>query len=86
MQLAVFVTPKAGRDGVFGWRDGADGSRELAVHVTAAPENGKATKAACKVLAAFFHVPKSSVVCVSGAKSRHKKFELPICPEQLDGI
>lgn len=86
MQLAVYVTPKAGSDKVAGWRDGADGNRELAVHVTAAPEKGKATKAAAKVLAAFFCVPKSSVTCVFGETSRHKRFELPIDPAALEAV
>lgn len=76
MQLAVFVTPKAGADCVGGWREGRDGARELEVRVCAAPEKGKATKAAAKVLAAFFDVPKSAVVLKTGATSRHKRFEL----------
>lgn len=76
MQLAVFVTPKAGADAVGGWREGADGARELEVRVCAAPEKGKATKAAAKVLAAFFNVPKSAVVLKAGATSRHKRFEI----------
>lgn len=86
MQLPVYVTPKAGRDEVAGWRDGPGGQRELSVHVTAAPEKGKATKAAGKVLAAFFSVPKSSVRCVSGETSRHKRFEIPLSETELEGL
>ncbi len=81
MQLAVFVTPKAGLDAVGGWRVGADGARELEVRVCAAPEKGKATKAAAKVLAAFFDVPKSAVVLKAGATSRHKRFEVSVSAE-----
>jgi uncharacterized protein YggU (UPF0235/DUF167 family) len=77
MQLAVHVTPKAGRDEVLGWREGTSGERELALRVASAPEKGKATKAAAGVLAAFFDIPKSSVKCVRGETSRHKMFELP---------
>ena len=54
MLVAVYVTPKANADKVTGWREGVDGAREVSVRVTAAPEKGKATKAAGKVLAAFF--------------------------------
>lgn len=84
MRVPVVVTPKAGKDQVCGWVEDANGNKELSVKVTAAPEKGKATKAGCKTLAAFFDVPKSSVECVRGDTSRHKMFEVPITPEQLD--
>lgn len=83
MRLAVAVTPKARKDEVVGWQDGADGARELAVRVRAVPDKGKATKAVCDMLAAFFRVPKSSVECVRGGASRHKMIELPITEDQL---
>lgn len=82
MQLAVFVIPKAGADAVGGWREGVQGARELELRVCAAPEKGKATKAAAKVLAAFFDVPKSAVVLKAGATSRHKRFEIPVSDER----
>ena len=56
------------------------------MRVTAAPEKGKATKAAGKVLAAFFGVPKNSVSCERGEKSRHKMFEIPISDEDLNRL
>ena len=77
MRLPVHVTPKSGRGEVIGWRDGADGQRELEVKVKAAPEKGKATKEAIALIASFFDVPKSSVTCVRGETSRHKMFEVP---------
>ena len=83
MQLAVRAVPKASKDAVVGWRIDDAGERELEVRVTAVPEKGKATKAVSKVLAAFFGVPKSSVVCVRGETSRHKLFELPIDDDAL---
>ncbi len=86
MQLAVYVTPKSGRDEVTGWRVDANGARELAVKVTAAPEKGKATKAVRNCLAAFFGVPKSSVTCVRGETSHHKMFDLPITQEDLERL
>ena len=84
MRVAVAVTPKSGKDAVIGWVVDANGERELSVKVTAAPEKGKATKAVCKLLAAFFGVPKSSVECVRGDLSRHKMIEIPISQEQLE--
>lgn len=84
MRLAVVVTPKSGKDLVAGWVQDANGDRELSVKVTAAPEKGKATKAVCKTLAAFFGVPKSSVSCVRGDLSRHKMIEIDITKEEFD--
>lgn len=69
--------PSPGRAEVIGWREGADGQRELEVKVKAAPEKGKATKEAVALIASFFDVPKSSVICVRGETSRHKMFEVP---------
>ena len=86
MQVAVLVTPKAGRNEVVGWHKDANGARELHVKVTAAPEKGKATKAACKTLAAYFGDPKSSVACVRGDTSRHKMMELPITQDDLPSM
>lgn len=70
VQLAVHVTPKAGRDEVAGWREG-----ELHVRVTTAPEGGKANAAVCALLAKAVGVPKSSVRVVRGESSRHKRVE-----------
>lgn len=86
MLVAVYVTPKANADKVTGWREGVDRAREVSVRVTAAPEKGKATKAAGKVLAAFFGVPKNSVSCERGETSRHKMFEIPISDEDLNRL
>ena len=77
MQVPVLVTPKAHCNKVLGWRENALGGRELLVHVTAAPEKGKATAAAQKVLAAYFNVSKSDVQLVRGQTSRHKMFDIP---------
>lgn len=68
LRIALHVTPKSGRDEVAGWRGG-----ELSVRVTAAPESGRATAAACAVVAHALGVPKSSVRVVRGETSRHKQ-------------
>jgi uncharacterized protein len=69
--IAVHVTPRSGRDEVSGLR-----GSELAVRVTATPDDGKANRAACRVVARFFGVPKTDVSVVRGAASRHKQLEV----------
>lgn len=71
VKVAVHVTPKSGRDEIVGWRGG-----ELSVRVTAAPEDGKANAAVCKVLAKALGVPKTAVRVTRGDTSRHKQVEI----------
>ncbi len=71
--VCAFITPRANADAVEGIQL-ADGVREVKIRVRAIPDEGKANKAACAVLAAFLGVPKSSVRVVSGTTSRHKRF------------
>ena len=68
--FAVHVTPRSGRDEVSGVR-----GEELAVRVTAAPDDGKANLAVCKVVARFLGVPRTSVTVTRGASSRHKTLQ-----------
>ena len=77
MRVPVHVTPKAGKDEVVGWREDAAGQLELCVRVKAAPEKGKATKAAQLAVAKYLGVSRGSVICVRGETSRHKMFEVP---------
>jgi len=67
--VKVRVQPKASRNAILGEHNGA-----LKIGVTAAPEKGKANKAAIDVLAKALRIPKSSVVLVTGAASRDKTF------------
>lgn len=71
VRLAVHVTPKAGRDGVGGWR-----GSELQVFVRSAPEEGKANAAVCRALAEALSVPPRGVRVVRGHTSRHKMLEV----------
>ena len=73
-RIALHVTPKAGRDEVVGWR-----GSELQVHVRTAPESGKASDAACRVIAAALGVPPTNVRVLRGHVSRHKQV-------QVDGV
>lgn len=69
--LDVKATPKASRDEIKEWRDGA-----LLVRVTVAPENGKANDAIVALLSKAAHVPKSAFELVSGETNRNKSFRL----------
>ncbi len=48
----------------------------LHVYVNEPPLDGKANKAVREALADYFTVKKSSVLLVSGEKSKHKAFEI----------
>jgi uncharacterized protein YggU (UPF0235/DUF167 family) len=48
----------------------------LSVHVTAAPDDGKANAAVCRVVAEALGVPKSSVIVVRGHTARTKTLEI----------
>ena len=81
---AVFVTPKAGADAVDGFAE-TDGVREVRVRVRAIPDEGKANKAVCALMAKFLGVPKSAVEVASGSTSRHKRLRIVgLSQEDLD--
>jgi len=52
----------------------ADGIYVVRVHTP--PIEGRANKRACELLADYFNLSKSSVILVSGQKSRKKIFEV----------
>ena len=70
--LHVRVQPKARANAIKGWTGEA-----LRVSVTAAPEDGRATRAVIDLLAETFDVAPSSISLVRGAASRDKWFRLP---------
>lgn len=71
MAVAVKVTPRARKPGLGGVVADGDGQR-LAIGVSAAPEDGRANRAACAGLAAALDVPASSVSVMAGATNRRK--------------
>lgn len=78
VRLAVRLTPKAGRDVIEGCKPTAQnqingGGAELAVKVTAVPENGKANDALLRLLAKRLKLPVSALQLVAGATDRHKQ-------------
>ena len=75
VRLRVRVTPRAGRDRLEDVIDLPDGSA-VKIAVSAAPEDGKANAAVCKLLAKFFRTAKSNVTITSGASGRTKRVEI----------
>jgi uncharacterized protein len=69
--LKVRVQPGASRNEIAGRRDGA-----VVVRVTASPVDGKANKAACKLLAERCGIPPSRVEIVRGESRREKVVRL----------
>ena len=66
-RIAAHVRPKARSREVSVLEDGS-----LRVRVTAAPEDGKANRAVCDLVAEVLGVPKRDVEVQSGHKSRDK--------------
>jgi uncharacterized protein (TIGR00251 family) len=71
VRVGVRVTPRASRESVEAGEGG-----ELRVRVSAAPEDGKANAAVCRVLAKTLGVPKSAVRVVRGETARVKVLEV----------
>jgi hypothetical protein len=69
--IRVRVTPRAGRDEVLGWQDDV-----LRVRVRAAPIEGRANEALCRLLARQLGVPFSAVEVVGGGSSRTKTLRI----------
>jgi uncharacterized protein len=65
--LRVRLQPRASRNEIAGERDGA-----IVVRVTAAPVDGKANAALCKLIAKRLGVAPSRVSVVRGERSRDK--------------
>jgi uncharacterized protein (TIGR00251 family) len=71
-RLDVRVVPNASRDEIVGWQEGV-----LKIKLQAVPEDGKANKALCVLLAREFGCHKREVRIISGEKSRTKVVEVP---------
>jgi uncharacterized protein len=74
--VVVRLTPKGGRDSVDGIETLADGSTVLKARVRAAPHEGAANDALCRLLAKVVGVPPRGVEIVAGATSRIKRVKI----------
>ena len=77
-RLNVHVQPKAKSNDIAVQRDGS-----VKVRVTAAPEDGKATRAVLDLLAEALAIPKRDITVVSGERSRTKVIEVALDHDEL---
>ncbi len=73
MKVSVIVHPNAKKE-----RIEKDLFGELHVYVNQPPLEGKANQATLTSLAEYFKTGKSNVRLISGAKSKHKIFEIDV--------
>lgn len=71
MKVAIIVHPNAKKE-----RVEKDLFGGLHVYVNQPPLEGKANQATIEALAIYFKVSKSNIKLISGAKSKHKIFEI----------
>jgi uncharacterized protein (TIGR00251 family) len=74
--VAVRLTPKGGRDSIDGVETLADRNVVLKARVRAAPSEGEANVALCRLLAKDLGVPPGRVEIVGGATSRLKRVKV----------
>ncbi len=82
MLVRVRVRPRARRTGLLGLAPSADGPR-LHLGVAEPPEEGRANRAACALLAEALGVAPSAVRVVAGAGSREKTLGVAGDPRAL---
>lgn len=71
--VTLRLTPKGGRDAIGGVETRADGQTVLTARVRAAPTEGEANAALCRLLAQALGVPPRDVTLVGGATARIKR-------------
>jgi uncharacterized protein (TIGR00251 family) len=69
----VRLTPRGGRDAIEGIEIRADGRAVLKVRVRAAPSEGEANDALCRLLARALDVAPRNVTIATGATARIKR-------------
>jgi uncharacterized protein YggU (UPF0235/DUF167 family) len=81
--LVVRLTPKGGRDAIDGIETLADGRAVLKARVRAAPSEGEANDALCRLIAKATSVPLRDVTLVAGATARIKRLAISGDPPTL---
>jgi uncharacterized protein YggU (UPF0235/DUF167 family) len=88
--VAVRLTPKGGRDAIDGIELLADGRAVLKARVRAAPSEGEANDALCRLIAKTAGVPPRDVTLTAGAAARVKRLvilgDAPILIAALEKI
>jgi uncharacterized protein (TIGR00251 family) len=73
LSLVVRLTPKGGRDAIDGIDELGDGRAVLKARVKAAPHEGEANAALCKLIAKSAGVPPRDVAIAAGNTARIKR-------------
>lgn len=76
LTLTVRLTPKGGRDGFDGIETMSDGRPVLKARVRAAPTEGEANEALCRLIAKSVGVPPRDVALAAGATARIKRLTI----------
>ncbi len=76
VSLTVRLTPKGGRDAIDGIEVLSDGRPVLKARVRAAPSEGEANAALCRLVAKAIGVPPRDVEVAGGATSRIKRLSI----------
>ncbi len=76
VSLTVRLTPKGGRETIDGTALLADGRCILKVRVRAAPSEGEANQALCRLIAKALGVPPRDVAIAAGATARIKRLTI----------
>ncbi len=72
----VRLTPRGGRDAIEGIERRANGRAVVKVRVRAAPSDGEANEALCRLIAGAISVPPRDVSIAAGASSRIKRVRI----------
>ncbi len=81
--IDVRLVPRGGRDAVDGIERRADSRAVLKVRVEAAPSEGEANAALCRLIAKTLGVASAQVELTGGAKSRAKRIRVAGAPAAL---
>jgi uncharacterized protein len=74
--IDVRVTPRGGRDAIEGIQHRADGRTFVKARVRAAPSDGEANSALCRLIAGAIDVAPRNVTIAAGATSRVKRIRV----------
>jgi uncharacterized protein len=84
--LDVRLTPRSGRDAIEGVERRADGRTVLKAKVRAAPFEGQANEALCRLLAHELGLAPRRVEIAAGEGARIKRLRITGDPRMLDAI
>ncbi|MBS4168639.1 DUF167 domain-containing protein [Parachlamydia sp. AcF125] len=69
--LSIKVIPNSSKKGIAGWEN-----HKLKLHISAAPEKGKANEAVIKFLSKFLGIRQQHIQIIQGETSRHKLIQI----------